>query len=88
MSVYEAFTKVDYKNFKYHINGKKYPRDHKYISVKTNSVTFMAHKQDNEPTLTYCFEELKVRKQGNTYHILERKGKPVITFTGKQLRSI
>ena len=48
----------------------------------------MAYKQDNEPTLTYCFEELKVKKQGNTYHILERKGKPVITFTGKQLRSI
>ena len=79
MSAYEALTKIRYNQFRY-CDGKNYSRSNRYITIRTNSVTFMSNKVNGQP-VTYCLRELRVRERGNTVHIVDRSGKIVITFS-------
>lgn len=78
MSVYEALTRADFKQFKYH--GKRYPHDNRYIYVKANAVTFMINRVGNEQPLTYPLRDLRVRVHGDIIYILDRRGKTIITI--------
>lgn len=78
MSVYEALTGANLKQFIYH--GKRYPCDNRHICMKANTVTFMIGRLGNEQSLTCSLRELRVRERGDTIYIVNRRGETVITI--------